>query len=182
MAAILGTQDQVEHADHVADLVVGEPDVEQRLVGALLDQPLTVSDQQRPLLIGRLGSGQRRVMPDQQRADLSTVQLLVPGHAGIAAVQDHAIVADGPALLRRSKIHRTQVTADRYARLLPLPAAIVGIKNVPALPDRHQPLPGIGDVQQRAVHGQCTGPGGQVQHIDVIGRLGDALRQAEHNA
>ncbi|MNH99585.1 hypothetical protein D3C73_523620 [compost metagenome] len=45
----------------------------------------------------------------------------------------------------------------------------------------HAPA-GAGHAGQRAVDRQGTDPGGQVQHIDVIGRLGDALRQAEHNA
>ncbi|MNR34171.1 hypothetical protein D3C85_1519180 [compost metagenome] len=36
-ATIVGAQDQVEYPDHIAGLVVGEPDVEQRFVRALLD-------------------------------------------------------------------------------------------------------------------------------------------------
>ncbi|MNP61800.1 hypothetical protein D3C76_1570210 [compost metagenome] len=43
-------------------------------------------------------------------------------------------------------------------------------------------LTGTGHAGQRALDGQGTHLGGQVQHVDIIGRLGDALRQAEHNA
>ncbi|VVO99131.1 hypothetical protein PS900_02744 [Pseudomonas fluorescens] len=50
------------------------------------------------------------------------------------------------------------------------------------LADGNHPPTGAGHAGQRAVDGQGTEPGRQVQHIDVIGRLGDALRQAEHNA
>ncbi|MNP77957.1 hypothetical protein D3C76_1754770 [compost metagenome] len=45
LAAIVSAQDQVEHADHIADLVIGEPDVEQRFVRALLGQALAFGDQ-----------------------------------------------------------------------------------------------------------------------------------------
>ncbi len=98
LAAIVGAQDQVEHADHIADFVIGEPHIEQRFVGALLEQALTFGDQQRPLFVARLGTGQRRVMLDQQVADLATVELLVPGRASVARVQHHAVIAHRPAL------------------------------------------------------------------------------------
>ncbi|MNO98576.1 hypothetical protein D3C76_903240 [compost metagenome] len=180
LAAILGAQDQVEHADHIAQLVVGEPDVEQRLVGALLDQPLTFGDQQWPLLVGRLGTGQRRIVRDEHSTDLAAIQLLAPGGAGIAAVQYHTVAAHGPALLRRREGHRVEVGADRHAGLQPAFAVIVGVQNMAPLPDSDQPRAGTRNAEQGAAHGQRTGLGRLVQHIHQRCRLSDTLQQHRH--
>ncbi|MNZ57262.1 hypothetical protein D3C78_752360 [compost metagenome] len=188
LATVFGAQDQVEHTNHKANLVVGEPDVEQRLVGALLDQTLAIGSQLRPLFVGRLGAGQRTVMLDQQVADLAAVQLFAPGHAGIAAVQHHAIAADRPALLGRREVHAIEVRADRNPGLRPLLAGIIGIKDVASLSHSHQALTCAGRVQQGAAHRQGTGPGWQIQHVDIAGRLGDAQphckrgTQCQHHA
>ncbi len=98
LAAILGTQDQVEHPDHIAEAIVGEPDIEQRFVGALRHQALTFGDQQWPLFVARFCTGQCAVMLDQQGTNLAAVQLLAPGRAGITAVQHHAVTAHRPTL------------------------------------------------------------------------------------
>ncbi|MNN71110.1 hypothetical protein D3C81_1870140 [compost metagenome] len=37
LTTVVGAQDQVEHADYIAGFFVGEPDVEQRFVRALID-------------------------------------------------------------------------------------------------------------------------------------------------
>ncbi|VVQ14044.1 hypothetical protein PS914_05562 [Pseudomonas fluorescens] len=182
LATVFGPQDQVEHTDHIAQLVVGEPHIEQRLVCPLFDQPLTFGDQQWPLLVGRLGTGQRRIMLDQQIANLATIELLVPGGASIAAVQYHAVIAHRPALAVGRKTHRRQITAERHGGLLPVLADVVGKQNVATLADGNHALAGAGHAGQRTVDRQGADPGGQVQHIDVPGRLGDALQQAEHNA
>ncbi|MOA06049.1 hypothetical protein D3C78_1256700 [compost metagenome] len=121
-------------------------------------------------------------MLDQQGADLTTVELLLPGRAGVAAVQHHAIIAHRPALGGGRKIHGRKIGTGRHDGLLPMLAGVIGKQNVATLADGDHALTGAGHAGQRAVDGQGTDPGGQVQHIDVIGRLGDALRQAEHNA
>ncbi|MNH39795.1 hypothetical protein D3C79_1010170 [compost metagenome] len=36
LTAVVGAQDQVEHADHIAGFFIGEPDVQQRFVRALI--------------------------------------------------------------------------------------------------------------------------------------------------
>ncbi|MNX98874.1 hypothetical protein D3C86_1312990 [compost metagenome] len=121
-------------------------------------------------------------MLDQQFADLATVELLLPGRAGVAAVQHHAVIAHRPALGGGRKIHRSEVGTGRYDGLLPVVSRIIGKQNMATLADGNHAPAGAGHAGQRAVDRQGTDPGGQVQHIDVIGRLGDALRQAEHNA
>ncbi|MNG26480.1 hypothetical protein D3C84_1114770 [compost metagenome] len=95
-------------------------------------------------------------------------------------MQNHAVIADRPALFRGRKIHSVEVAADRDTGLLPLPAGIVGIKNVATLPDRDQARAGIRHVEQRAAHRQCTGLGGQVQHIDVPRGLRKRLPHHQH--
>ncbi|MNQ89345.1 hypothetical protein D3C85_1046510 [compost metagenome] len=182
LAAVLGAQDQVEHTDHIAHLVVGEPDVEQRLVRALADQPLAFFDAQRPLFVGGLGTGQRAVILDLQVADLAAIELLAPGGAGIAAVQHHTVAAHGPALLRRREGHRVKIGADRHAGLQPALAIIVGIKNVAPLSDCDQSLSSAGGRQQGTAHGQDTGFGRLIEHINEAGGLAGSLHQRQGGA
>ncbi|MNO74560.1 hypothetical protein D3C76_655640 [compost metagenome] len=177
LTTILGTQDQVEHTHHIAQFVVGEPDIEQRLVGALLHQLLTFSDQQWPLLIGRLGRGQRAVVFDEQIADLAAVQLFAPGCTGIAAVQHDTIVTDRPTLLGRREKHRSQVAAQRNAGLHPVLARIVGKKNMATLANGDQALARSSNADQGAMHGQRTRHGRQLQHINKTGRPSYTLQQ-----
>ncbi|MNE42695.1 hypothetical protein D3C80_1368410 [compost metagenome] len=179
--AVQGAQDQVEHADRVAALRVDEPDVEERLVGAFVDQSLALGDELRPLLVVRLGAGQRLVVGEHQLADLPAVQLLLPAGAAIAAVQHHAIVADRPALLGGGEMHRVEVGADRHAGLLPALAGILGIQNVTAQADRDQPITRARHIAQRAARCQFARAGRQVQHIHEGGCLGHALQRTQRD-
>jgi hypothetical protein len=120
-------------------------------------------------------------MLDQQCADLTTVQLLFPGHASVTAVQDDAIVAHGPALFPGRKVNGIQVAADRNAGLRPLLAGVVGIKNMAALANGDQARPRIRNVEHGTADRQGTEPGGQVQHIDVGTRLGTRLAQRQQH-
>ncbi|MNF99536.1 hypothetical protein D3C84_824370 [compost metagenome] len=75
-----------------------------------------------------------------------------------------------------------QVRADRHLGLLPVPAGVIGVKNVTTLTHGDQALPSTGHVQQRTAHGQGTRPGRQIQHVNVAGCLGDALPQRQQHA
>ncbi|MNF72353.1 hypothetical protein D3C84_543300 [compost metagenome] len=86
LSTVFGAQDQVEHPDRITEFVVGEPDVEQRFVGALLNPPLAISGQHGPLFVVRFSHRQSCVMLEYQLADLAAVKLSGPGGAGIAAV------------------------------------------------------------------------------------------------
>ncbi|MNG36856.1 hypothetical protein D3C84_1240320 [compost metagenome] len=65
MATVFSAQNQVKHADHIADLLIGKPDVEQGFVGALLYQSLAFDGPTRPFFVVRLATGQRTIMLDQ---------------------------------------------------------------------------------------------------------------------
>ncbi|MNE60060.1 hypothetical protein D3C80_1551840 [compost metagenome] len=121
-------------------------------------------------------------MLDQQRADRAAIELLAPGRAGVAAVQDHAIVAHRPALLGSGEMHGIQIGADRHGGLLPMLTGIVGIENVATLANGHQTLTRAGHVQQGAALRQGTRLGRQFQHIDIAGCLGDSLQQHQRGA
>ncbi|MOA57173.1 hypothetical protein D3C78_1813030 [compost metagenome] len=58
-------------------------------------------------------------------------------------------------------------------------AGVIGIKNMATLANGDQALTGPRDVDQGAAHGQGTGLGGQVQHIDISARPGDTLHQSQ---
>ncbi|MNL31932.1 hypothetical protein D3C87_1537510 [compost metagenome] len=144
LAAVLGAQDQVEHPDHITQLVVGEPDIEQGFVGPLRHQALAFGDQQRPLFVAGFCTGQRLVMLDQQGPDLAAVQLLAPGRTRVVAVQDHAVAAHRPTLGGRRKTHGIEVGTDRHGGLLPVIAGVIGIQNVATLSDGNQSVAGPG--------------------------------------
>ena len=94
LAAVGGAQHQAEGADDEAGAVVVEPDVEERVLGALRREPLRLGE---PLGVAAAG-----VVGDEHLAEAATVELAGPGAAGVDALQHHAVMAHGPAGRRRS--------------------------------------------------------------------------------
>ncbi|MNN22923.1 hypothetical protein D3C81_1363050 [compost metagenome] len=97
-------------------------------------------------------------------------------------MQHHAVIAHRPALGGGRKIHRSEVGTGRHGGLLPVLTGIIGKHNMATLADGDHALTGAGHAGQRAFDGQGADLDRQVQHIDVIGRVGGALQQAEHHA
>ena len=75
------------------------------------------------------------------------------------------VVPDRPAVLVVDKVHRRQQLPGRHFGLRPGFALVIGIENVPAIPDRHQAGAGVDDIEDQAFRG-FGGFGG----IDHIGR------------
>jgi hypothetical protein len=135
-AAVAGGEDEVEGAHRIAVALVVEPDVEPRQIGALRRHPPGLGEH--GVEFGVAAAGARRVGIDDALRDLPAVELQRPGGAAIGAVQDDAVVPDGPAALRAREVHRGEVDADRHRRLPPARAVVVGQQHMAALPDRHQ--------------------------------------------
>ncbi|MOA09123.1 hypothetical protein D3C78_1289310 [compost metagenome] len=182
--AVDRTQDQVESADDEAFALIGEPDIEERLVRALFRQALR-------LVLPAFDTG---VVVEHQLADLPAIELLLPALSGIAAVQHHAIMADRPAFAGSGEKYGGKVGADRHFGLLPELAAVIGIQDVATLAHRHQTLASFGQVEQRTLRRQFAALRRQVQHIDegrglsqsrvqqqAQGRQGDPLVHSGNN-
>ncbi|MNP13740.1 hypothetical protein D3C76_1060330 [compost metagenome] len=68
--------------------------------------------------------------------DLHTVQLLAPAQAAVGTVQDHAIVADGPALPGVREMHGGQQDVDRHRYLMHVTFAVAQ-QNMPVGTDHY---------------------------------------------
>ncbi|MNP40050.1 hypothetical protein D3C76_1336570 [compost metagenome] len=177
LAAVTGVQQQVEHPDCIAVAGIGEPHVEQRLVGALCHQALALAYPARPDRVRGRGQGFGLVVRQHLVTEHPAVQLLFPAQAAIAAVQDHPVVTHRPPKLRRREGHRVEVGADRHLCLLPVTAMVIRVQDVPARPHRDHPCAGAGDIAQGAARGQRTGQRWQVEHVDVRLGLDRALQR-----
>ncbi|MCY1435808.1 hypothetical protein D9M71_519160 [compost metagenome] len=146
-------------------MIVLEPDIEEWLVGALVGHAPGFDQPGGEHLIVRPRGGLFLVIGEQGRSDLAAVELADPGFAGVAAVQHHTVVPHRPALGRTGEMHGDQIRADRDLSLLPVPASIIGIHNVPALAHRNQALPGPGQPGEHRPGSQFTRLCRGVEHI-----------------
>ncbi|MCY1541854.1 hypothetical protein D9M68_775600 [compost metagenome] len=114
-----------------AFLGVAEPQVEQRPrrtggaagLGVVEGELGVVQRGQQRLVIRRGGAGALQPLdlalgPGQHHAvDVAAVELLAPALAAIVAVQDHAVMADGPATARVDEVHGRQQQVCRHPGL-----------------------------------------------------------------
>ena len=90
---------------------------------------------------------------EQRRFAFQIFELLGPGDAAVLAGEDLCVMADGPAVFVVDKKHRRQQLPGRHLGLGPGRALVIGIQNVPAIPDRHQALAGVHDIEHQAFGG-----------------------------
>ncbi|MNZ89811.1 hypothetical protein D3C78_1087470 [compost metagenome] len=140
MPAIFGAQDQIEGTGDETAALVAEPHIQQGLIGALLGEQFGILFQALRLRV--IGVFRVAVMLEQQRRDLPAVELLAPGLARIAAVQDHAFMTHSPALAGTGEHQGGQVGTDRHLGLNP-GRGVVGKQNVAALTGGNQPATGL---------------------------------------
>ena len=156
-AAVVGAEDQVVGADHVAFVLVGEPHVEERLVGALLLVALALR---------RAASSRRRT--SARAATLRSMcgeQQLVGARPSSCSVQVSPpsrvcrITPSWPTAqpcLRVDEVHRGQVRAHRHRRLLPGRAAVGRHDDVAALADRDEAVAGARHRLQQALRSRAA--------------------------
>ena len=131
LAAINGVQKHPISPHRPAFLGISEPDIQQRSRRTVLATGLNVFEGELGVCQGRVErlvtrrSGVCRVQPGdfgfgprlRQNIDGTAIELFVPTPPAIHAVQDHAVMADRPALLRIDKMHRRQQHLDRHLSL-----------------------------------------------------------------
>ncbi|MCY1440499.1 hypothetical protein D9M71_567780 [compost metagenome] len=101
---------------------------------------------------------------EQRRFAFQIFELLGPGRAAVLAGEDLRVMADGPAVHVIDEEHRRQQGPGRDLGLGPGCALVIGIQDVPTIPDRHQALAGVDDIEHQAFGGL-----GRFNGIDNIG-------------
>ncbi|MCY1296695.1 hypothetical protein D9M70_460990 [compost metagenome] len=206
--AIAGVHDHPVGADRPAFGGVVEPHIQQRprrsRRGAGLDvvegEQRVVERAGQRLVVrrrraGRLQARHLGLGPAlHQGVEAVAVELLEPGRAAVGAVQDHAVVADGPALALVDEVHGGEQQVDRHRGLV---HAAVGVaqEDVAAGADHHQPRAEPLQVGERRPHGagrrlrgalqavgQGRGEGGGAQRGDAQRTDAQAEQQPEHGA
>ena len=143
LAAVGGAKDQVVRADDVA--VVARRRTRRRGTACRRPAPCSASLRRAASSRSRTparAATLRSIAATSSVVGLAAVELQLPGGAAVGGVQDHAVVADGPALLVVDEVHRGEVGAHRHRRLLPRRAAVGRDDDVAALADGDQPLAG----------------------------------------
>ncbi len=178
LAAVGRTENEVVRTHDVAVCGIGKPDVEKRLVGALLLVALRLGQQCLHFRGGRLRLGPAFHGREQQVVRLVTVELHLPTIAAIVAVEDDTVVADRPSISRVGEEHGGQVRAYRDGGLLPGLATVVRHDDVPTLSDSDQAVARFRDRLQQCLARERRGLRRCVEYVDE--RRADCRRSERH--
>ena len=104
-----------------------------------------------------IGGGELSGVRQHELVDLRSGNLRLPGQPTILRVQHHAVIAGGPANLRRGEGDAGQGNAYRHLGLMPALAVIIRIDDDAMFADRDQARPGISNADEQDVLRQANG-------------------------